>query len=711
MNRRQFLCDISAITATAMGVKQWDLPVLAEVNKSEEKLEGFIVSDAHFGWVNKQQPSQEEQRRAMQHIRERFPNLDVFIDTGDAHHGNLRGNDGDVARRDWLDIIANGAGPIPFLYVPGNHEIEGAAEGDQEERCCRLGSLSCRPYYSYDIKGIHFVSVPEMVRAVYITREMLEWLALDLRVHKDKTTILLSHNHILDTTGPFEAGYRGIVNSAALLQLFMENPQVIAWMHGHNHNYELVQKDNVLYVSNGRIGGFDPSSNLPEGSHGLGGMYFALTASGLTVRSYSATRGCFLDEINLANASAAIETKTSFSPDAPSAHSYGYGGARNGLRIPVKHHVAGAALSRSIYVSPITDAVFNDDPDFTLYTARNTDKTQKQPQQMLMGSEVKGAANSFTWDNPGITILPPDNPKKMITFSVPKGGEGQVKYYRCAPEHSYIFRLHIHTESLGVLLRMRAIMTDTNGTILHTCEQENTLVAGDQVLTMKWEIPALPDSTIYTNADSDIQTQLIIANEISGLDKPLRVMHTELRIDDAASEKFSPEIRLIGKTHTIAKPFSDRNIERLDAEGKTSVREVVECFTSSNQRITWLIREQGPDVQVRNAVAYVNEDWLEVGPIRAEWLEKPVIIIAPLSRLSNPHVFRLNNISSARIRSIATPLFSIEVANAQYKGDASIELVADKVPDRIEGGEVISLINQHLIIKVNAPDMVIRFDS
>jgi len=694
-----------------MGVKQWHLPALAEKNKSGEKLEGFIVSDAHFGWVNKQQPAPEEQRRAMQHILERFPNLDVFIDTGDAHHGNLRGKDGDVARRNWLDIIANGAGPIPFLYVPGNHEIEGAAEGDQEERCCRLGSLSCRPYYSYDIKGIHFVSVPEMIRAVYVTREMLEWLALDLRVHKDKTTILLSHNHILDTTGPFEAGYRGIVNSAALLQLFVENPQVIAWMHGHNHNYELVQKDNVLYVSNGRIGGFDPSSNLPEGTHGLGGMHFALNASGLTVRSYSATRGCFLDEINLANTSAAIETKTSFSPDSPSAYSYGYGGARNGLRIPVKHHVAGASLSRSIYVSPITDAVFNDDPDFTLYTARHAEKTQKRPQQMLMGSDVKGAANPFTWDNPGITIQPPDNPKKMITFSVPKGGEGQVKYYRCAPEHAYLFRLHIHTESSGVLIRMRAIMTDTNGTILHTYEQENALVAGEQVLAMKWEIPALSNNTIYTDTDSDIQTQLIIANEISGLDKPLRIIHTELRIDDAASDKFSPVIRLNGKTHPIEKPFSDGTIERLDTEAKTSVREVVECFTGSNQRITWLIREQNPDFQIRNAVACMNDGWLEVGPIRAEWMDNPVIVIAPLSRLSNPHVFRLNNISAARIRNIAKTSFTIEIANAQYKGDASIELVADKIPDKIEGGEVISLINRHLIIKVNAKDMVITFDS
>ena len=709
MNRRQFLCNVSAVTATALGTQHWNAPVFAAsgANQSGDRLEGFIVSDAHFGWVNEQQPDPEEQRRAMAHIRERFPHLDVFIDTGDAHHGNLRGKDGDVARRDWLDITANGAGPIPFLYVPGNHEIEGTAEGDQEERCCRLGSLSCRPYYSFDIKGIHFVSVPEMIRAVYVTRETLEWLALDLRVHRDKTTIILSHNHILDTTGPFEAGYRGVVNSDALLHLFAENPQVIAWMHGHNHNYELVKKNNVLYVSNGRIGGFDPSRNLTEGSHGLGGMYFAVTESGLTVRSYSATRSCFLDEVNLESLSAALETKTSFSPNAPSAYSYGYGGARNGQRIPVKHHIAGNSLSRSLYISSIADAVFNDDPGFTLYTARHEDKLGKPPQQMLMGSEIRGPGKTFTWENPGITILPPENPKKSILFSIPKGGDGQIKYYRCAPGHTYCFRLHVHAESPGVRIRMRALLTDTNKKTLHTREQEHTLIAGDQVLTMQWDIPALADTTIYTDADSDIQTQLVITNEIAGLDKPLRVLHTELLVDDADEATNTSGIRLDGKTYTASNPLSDGNVECLPLDGKTKAGEVVECLASGNRRITWIIREEGDAVQVRNAVATMKDGWLEIGPVRAEWMDTPVIVIAPLAPPKQPYVYRLNSVSSARIRYNSDG--SIKLADMVTTNAATIEILSKNAPTRIDGGTLLSANDECIIIKTEAKNLTIHF--
>lgn len=151
LTRREFLGAPAAGAALVAGVS------VAEAAR-QPRFSGFIVSDAHFGWDSPVQPSPEESRRAIQHIMARFPDLDVFVDTGDAHHSNVE----DAARGDWTDIILGGCGTAPFLYCMGNHEqIEvlrsASLQEDVEARTCRLGSLSCPPYQSWNLKGIHFV--------------------------------------------------------------------------------------------------------------------------------------------------------------------------------------------------------------------------------------------------------------------------------------------------------------------------------------------------------------------------------------------------------------------------------------------------------------------------------------------------------------------------------------------------------------------------
>jgi len=96
----------------------------------------------------------------MENILSRFPDLDLFIDTGDAHNNDHHNNaDPYKARKDWVDIIQAGCGQLPFYYVLGNHALRSNEDADPEMRCNIMGSTTCRPYYSFDMRNINYYDI------------------------------------------------------------------------------------------------------------------------------------------------------------------------------------------------------------------------------------------------------------------------------------------------------------------------------------------------------------------------------------------------------------------------------------------------------------------------------------------------------------------------------------------------------------------------
>ena len=365
MKRRKFIKSTLMFSAAAFITPR----VIASTNFNNAKkdsFKGFIVSDSHFGWVHKMQPPIEEQAAAVKNIMKKFPDLDIFLDTGDAHHNDHHNNGNPhKARKDWVDIIQGGCEQLPFYYVIGNHELRSNEDDDPEMRSNIMGSNTCRPYYSFDMQGIHFISFPQLIRAVYITEEAWDWLDLDLALNKDKTIVMLSHNNIIGTTTGNENGYRGVMDSDKMLAVFKKNPNIITWMHGHNHNFEIVNRDDMLFVSNGRIGGFDPS----RGKYGIGGVYFEITKDKLIVKCYSAEKDMFLDSFDV-SLSQTLDVKTTFDNKADFAYSYGVGGAVNGERIPAYHHHVGENTKSELFLTGCNSAVINDDHAMTKYTER-----------------------------------------------------------------------------------------------------------------------------------------------------------------------------------------------------------------------------------------------------------------------------------------------------------------------------------------------------
>lgn len=337
MNRRHFL--------STLGLTVGGLPCSlagAKFIQSEEStgcIKGFIVSDAHIGWKHFQQPTIEEQHQACENIKAKFPDLDLVFDTGDVHHGYLKEPERVKARTQWLDHIANQFSTTPFHYIAGNHEL-GKGLNDPEQTACQLGSIPLRPYYSFDYKGIHFIALPELFNTIYITQESINWLLLDLLVNQHKTTLIFSHNSIKGTTfNNGETGYRCLANSQQLLDILDKNPQIVAWFHGHNHQYELVKQDNRLFVSNGRIGGFVPAESWGDFGQGhLGGMYFEINQNQLLVRAYSATASAFLDELDSPHLSQSLKMPTSYNAQGPFNYYLGHGASVAGVEHLCANH-------------------------------------------------------------------------------------------------------------------------------------------------------------------------------------------------------------------------------------------------------------------------------------------------------------------------------------------------------------------------------------
>lgn len=588
----------------------------------EPALKGFIVSDAHIGWENRQQPTVEKQREMINAIRTRFPSLDVFIDTGDPHHN---GQDRDMERGLWTDNIMSQEMPVPFYYVPGNHDIAHANTADSEFVCAALGSHECRPYYSFDIKGIHFISIPELIRAVYVPREVLEWVKLDLELNRDKTVILLSHNNLTGYSKTFEEGYRGVVNTREIIDLLDEYPNCVAWMYGHNHNYEVVNKDGRLYVSNGRIGGFDPS----KGKYGLGGIYFEITENRVEIRSYSAEYRKFLEKDSLAvdsdDVGGILEIPTSFDEDAPCRYSYGAGMSRDGEKIPVYHHHINAG-TEEVFMANVAGKYFNEDPDFRYYMCR------KNKDRQLMGSSISGDADvRYEWLDPGIRLFPSE---KRQTVTLPRKSHGKFTYYRVSPDKDYLVSITLeggkrqHAEFVAELY-------DRAGNFIARTEPVTFRMTGRRQtveIPVSFSDPDAGDSTIYCDDSSDNVLNLSAYIAFPSIESEVIIHEVGFSFRNAGESTKSSSVTVQGDNPR------DQN------------RSVVSVRAGGNGLVTWLVRLDDVRMQVLGAPCAVTDSSYVIGPLRNRFSQKKEVSLNPMPGFEEKtFVFKLRNIDSAEI--------------------------------------------------------------
>lgn len=618
-------------------------------HKGSDLLKGFIVSDAHFGWENETQPSIEKQKQMIDVIRHRFPDLDLCLDTGDAHHN---GKDRDEERGQWTDIILSQDIPLPFYYVPGNHEIAHANNADPEFVCARLGSHEARPYYSFDIKGIHFVSVPELMRAVYIPRELLEWLKLDLELNKSKTTILLSHNSLIGYSKNYAEGYRGVANTQDIIDLMNQYPNCVAWMYGHNHNYEVVRKGDQLFVSNGRIGGFDPS----RGKHGLGGIYFEIAKDRVDIRCYSAEFDKYIDEFDKTELyRGTLDLKTSLDIDAPVCYSAGCGMARNGEKSPLYHHHIAEGKAMELFIAGVPGYIINEDPDFKYYMYRESSNDRQ-----LMGCSISNNKNSYEWKNPGIQILAS---QKNQTMTIPRTSHNKYTYYRVAAGQRY--KIDIDLQGLGdggQHIVVRPKLYDRSGTqVVAAPTKEYRLSGQRQLISHPIDFPEQKKLvSIYTDENSDNVFNLSVEIEFIHPADDIMVHRVEISFDNADETTLSAFVKLNNACYRAGK-LSGRTYEKFDVTPRTGNRSVMTIGATGNGMATWLLRLNDVRWQVLGAACEDRPASMIIGPMRNLYSHRKEVAINRFGDFyKKTFVSRMRNVNFAEI-------FPLEKGNREIK--------------------------------------------
>lgn len=688
-------------------------------SSSQVSLQGFIVSDAHFGWLSKSQPTPAEQTVAMHTIMDKFPELDVFIDTGDAHHDYAK----DVARGDWTDVIQGGCRTTPFFFVVGNHENHNSLtvddphyDYDAEFKSNILGSVECQPYYSFDMKGIHFVSLPQVMDQAYISDAEVAWLKLDLDVHRDKTTIILSHNSLKGTTEYFsDIGYRQTSNSEMLLELFKRYPNIIAWMHGHNHTYEVVPVAGTVYVSNGRIGGFDPGTwheyknDNYYGGGNLGGIFFEIGPDYVEIRCFSATKNKFFDEMGgYKHLSYKLNRKTSFDASAPFAANYGFGGSTHGQKLHAFHHHTGG--TRKLFITGTDSPVINENPDFKVYTQRTAAdwQTKHLSGYSFEPNEENSVKNDETWKwlDPGVRIVKRKKATETKAIFAPNATLSQRSYYKCAPGNKYTLISNVFTKQGGQTAKLICRVYEKHFVQVFELEGKiQKLKSGNQQLSWTFEIPALEQiRTIYNDCDVVNEFMLTVGIEFSNIlsDVDLHAFKLMLAVAEKASVTLSPVVTVDESAFPFVGALPAGVTHAFDLPAKHPYKSCYAFDVKGNSRVTWIEKHVAPRYQVRNASCSYDNGTLTVGPLRNHFSPREEIVIVPLQQKDLPYVHRIRHVKGVNIKEATAENRVIEFRTADLwsHGNGEIEIVCKERPQQIAGVNSFSFKNDRLVFSV-----------
>jgi len=221
-------------------------------NDDEPSVSFGLITDLHY--ADKPPAGSRHYRETPDKLAEaadRFANekldfvveLGDFIDAADSVDTELR----------YLKRINRDFTPISKKrhYVLGNHCVDTLTKAEF------LGGVEQeKSYYSFDLKGVHFVVLDSCFRSdgesygrknfqwtdPNIPAAELEWLAEDLKA-TSSPTVVFAHQR-LDV-----ANHYGVKNAAAVRRVFEESGNVLAVFQGHSHKNDLKDIGGIHYCT------------------------------------------------------------------------------------------------------------------------------------------------------------------------------------------------------------------------------------------------------------------------------------------------------------------------------------------------------------------------------------------------------------------------------------------------------------------------------
>lgn len=667
---------------------------------TQEAMKGFIVSDSHFGWLGSMQPSIEEQQAAMATILKRFNDLDAFFDTGDAVHNYAK----DRSRGDWTDVIAGGCGTVPFFFIVGNHENNTSLtvdatrfNYDSEYKSNAMASVVARPYYSIDVKGVHIIMLPELMNQAYITEESQSWLKLDLELNKDKTTLIMSHNALKEHCVECDdKGYRTIANTDALLKIFKNYPNVKAWMYGHNHSYEILPINNMVFVSNGRIGGFSPGNKPGKylGHGHLGGIYFEVGSDYLTIKCYSASENKFMDEFEgVDGMSWTLREKTSFDANASFAHYYGAGNVPDGQKVPIFNHFLNPEEGRTLFLAGTANNVINENADLSVYTQRNNPDwcTKHLAGYSFLPNEENETKSDNTWEfiNPGVKLLKRKDAKETKAIYTPDLAISQRSYYKLKAGKKYKVSLDMSTLNRETKVQFVCQIHDLHFNRIREFKSKIlNLEKGKQQKEYVFNTPDLKELGVLQNFnETDNTLHFAFGAIFSGITEDVVISRFE--ITDKASKSYqttvNPELVVNGKSYLENQELSAGQYLSIPMENPTFGRSVIEAKVKGNGKLSWLIKESNPNWQVRNSIAVFREGKIYIEKLRNSFTAKEETIIVPLKNYSDPYVHRVRHVEALSILPYTENQLTFTTENLSAHGFGEVDIIAEHQPLKVIG--------------------------
>ena len=654
----------------------------------QTELKAFIVSDAHIGWKHKDQPNIEQQRQSVSQIVRAFPDLDLAFDTGDAHHGYLNEAERKIARTQWLENIANQFSKTPFHYIPGNHEL-GKGEDDPEIVAADFGSIPFRPYYSFDCMGIHFISLPELLSTIIITQESINWLKLDLQINQEKTTIILSHNSIKGTTfNNGETGYRCLANSDELMGILDKNSQIIGWFHGHNHQYEIVKLKDKIYISNGRIGGFNPPQQWGEFGQGhLGGIYFEISASQFTIKAYSASKKDYLSKLGFKNLSLTLDVKTSFNPNLGFNYYCGNGKTSNNIQYEINNHYP--IEDHPILVYQKTQDVINENagisyPSQYYFASKSIDK--------IIGYKLQQKEIKFNLENNSMNLF---NPKLLTSFALlfptfknkkhnlyRRGG-----YYHCAWQQKY--SLKVVTSELLTSKKSLALSIDLLGyryQIIKTFQPFGQEVSGNVAIF-----------NFDTGDKIGKSSQLYLTFKLQFKHFPEKFTLKEIKLLPLKQDSNQISyFKYDGNEYEINPQLHPQTLKLTQLN---QLSNQIEFNHLDDQMMAWLIKYPQAKWQIRNGKGYYENGILKLKTHGSQYHYIKEMIISPTTQMAF-YLNRVLNIDALDLKYDGIDRLTIALHNLNE--EQVLIFISTKKIKKVKGGRLIKAgVNQFKIKPIN----------